>query len=297
MTIKQLGGVFGRNPTFNDVTIEGQLTFDGDIDINSDLTVDGEVTADGVNISQLTGATLKIESTGAGLGAGSSIGKIDFFGNDASAPGPGVKASIEALTEASLGDDGALVFRTSSGTANNIETARLRAGVGLVLPSGYGIDFSATSGTGTSELLADYEEGVWTVNYAPTTGAFTTITTVGTGRYTKVGRLVTVFGSVRTSGTLDVTGASGNLKITGLPYACNATLGGGGADISHQSWNLGPDILNTRMSVAAGASEILMNKNTMNGSSFPSGNITVADMSTSGGAFSNLITFTASYEV
>lgn len=79
MSIKQFGGVLGRNPTFNDVTIEGTLTFDGDIDINSDLTVDGEVTADGVNISQLTGATLKIESTGAGLGAGSSIGKIDFW--------------------------------------------------------------------------------------------------------------------------------------------------------------------------------------------------------------------------
>ena len=48
MSIKQNGGVFGRNPTFNDVTIEGQLTFDGDIDINSDLKVDGdlEVTGD-----------------------------------------------------------------------------------------------------------------------------------------------------------------------------------------------------------------------------------------------------------
>jgi hypothetical protein len=43
MTIKQLGGVFGRNPTFNDVTIEGQLTFDGDIDINSDLKINGEL--------------------------------------------------------------------------------------------------------------------------------------------------------------------------------------------------------------------------------------------------------------
>ena len=43
MTIKQLGGVFGRNPTFNDVTIEGQLTFDGDIDINSDLKVNGDL--------------------------------------------------------------------------------------------------------------------------------------------------------------------------------------------------------------------------------------------------------------
>jgi hypothetical protein len=43
MTIKNNGGIFGRNPTFNDVTIEGQLTFDGDIDVNSDLKVDGNL--------------------------------------------------------------------------------------------------------------------------------------------------------------------------------------------------------------------------------------------------------------
>jgi hypothetical protein len=47
MTIKQMGGIFGRNPTFNDVTIEGQLTFDGDIDINSDLSVDGDLDVTG----------------------------------------------------------------------------------------------------------------------------------------------------------------------------------------------------------------------------------------------------------
>ena len=32
----------------------------------------------------------------------------------------------------------------------------------LIVASGQGIDFSATPGTGTSELLADYEEGTWT---------------------------------------------------------------------------------------------------------------------------------------
>ena len=31
MTIKQLGGVFGRNPTFNDVTIDGELILNGEI--------------------------------------------------------------------------------------------------------------------------------------------------------------------------------------------------------------------------------------------------------------------------
>jgi len=32
----------------------------------------------------------------------------------------------------------------------------------IAMDSGYGIDFSATPGTGTSELLDDYEEGIWT---------------------------------------------------------------------------------------------------------------------------------------
>jgi hypothetical protein len=65
MTIKQYGGVFGRNPTFNNVTIEGTLTFDGDIDINSDLTIGGNldvtgtVTADGLTVNGITSFTQK----------------------------------------------------------------------------------------------------------------------------------------------------------------------------------------------------------------------------------------------
>ena len=49
MTIKQLGGVFGRNPTFNDVTIDGTLTFDGDIDISSDLKISGDLEVTGTS--------------------------------------------------------------------------------------------------------------------------------------------------------------------------------------------------------------------------------------------------------
>jgi len=33
MTIKQQGGIFGRNPTFNDVTVDNDLT------VNKELTV------------------------------------------------------------------------------------------------------------------------------------------------------------------------------------------------------------------------------------------------------------------
>ena len=247
--------------------------------VNLDVT--GTTTLGDIDFGT-TGA--KIHTVNDDLVAGTGDTALRFHDGDNAIYPVNVSSGIKVNGAVTLGDNTARL--------NDIYMAG-----DLIVSSGSGIDFSATAGTGTSELLDDYEEGVWTVNYAPTTGAFTTITTVGTGRYTKVGRLVTVFGSVRTSGALDVTGASGNLKITGLPYACNATVAGGGADISHQSWNLGTDILNTRMSVAAGASEILMYLNTMNGSSFPSGNITVADMSTSGGSFANLISFTASYEV
>jgi len=328
MSIKQNGGVFGRNPTFNDVTIDGTLNFNGDIDIDSDLKVAGDLDVTGAanlaslnvtsGISSLSvvdtansavsypikASHLPSGTTGNGLGVG-----IDFHLKNSTYSNIQQVATIEAVgvSEGEIANN--LVFKTKwNATHADRLVLRGRGGVNgvvdldliygnLKVAAGFGIDFSLTSGTGTSELLDDYEEGVFSPVYAPTAGSFTTITTVSSGRYTKVGRLVTLFVSIRTSGALDVTGASGNLKITGLPFACNATLSGGGPDLSHQAWNLGTDILNTRISVPAGTSEIILYKNTMNGSSFPSGNITVPEMSTSGSSFANLITFTASYEV
>jgi len=135
MTIKQLGGIFGRNPTFEDVTIEGTLTFDGDIDVNSDLKVAGD-----------------IETTG------------------------------------------------------NV----------IIATSGKGIDFSATSdgsGTSTSELFDDYEEGTWT----PTIGGVS----VGSGNYTKVGALIFIECLI-TANSLSTT------TINGLPYDLVSAQGYGG---------------------------------------------------------------------
>lgn len=83
--------------------------------------------------------------------------------------------------------------------------------------AGKGIDFSATPGTGTSELLADYEEGTWTPGVTPQGGSLTAYT--ATGLYTKVGRIVTIIAkiTITTAGT-----ATGQLQFTGLPFACNA---------------------------------------------------------------------------
>lgn len=59
----------------------------------------------------------------------------------------------------------------------------------LIVSSGKGIDFSATPGTGTSELFADYEEGTWTPDLR-FGGGNTSMAGTFTGYYTKVGRTV-----------------------------------------------------------------------------------------------------------
>jgi hypothetical protein len=84
--------------------------------------------------------------------------------------------------------------------------------------SGKGVDFSATPGTGTSELLADYEEGTWTPEYEPDLGAFTSITYgFNSGKYIKIGNLVYVTWFMRTS-SLVVGTASSNVYIKNLPF-------------------------------------------------------------------------------
>lgn len=73
---------------------------------------------------------------------------------------------------------------TTSGTDNfTIADGNLVIGT-----AGHGIDFSATSGTGTSELLADYEEG----NFTVTVSGGGTVSSFAHNKcsYTKIGRFV-----------------------------------------------------------------------------------------------------------
>lgn len=84
--------------------------------------------------------------------------------------------------------------------------------------AGNGIDFSATPGTGTSELFDDYEEGTWTPSFEPASGAFGGITyTAVFGFYTKIGNVVYVTGSLATDAVTTGT-ASGELFLGGLPF-------------------------------------------------------------------------------
>ena len=80
--------------------------------------------------------------------------------------------------------------------------------------SGKGIDFSVTpsgSGTMTSELFSDYEEGTWT----PTDGSGAGLTfSTALGWYTKIGKLVTITCRVVYPTTASVV----NAAITGVPF-------------------------------------------------------------------------------
>lgn len=100
-----------------------------------------------------------------------------------------------------------------SGTNGDIT---VQSGNLVIGTSGKGIDFSATAGTGTSELLADYEEGTWTPVPVPAAGSITSYTSAG--YYTKVGRQVTIQFTI----TITNVGTGTTLSsITGLPYTNN----------------------------------------------------------------------------
>ena len=106
------------------------------------------------------------------------------------------------------------VANLTAGRAISATAVTASTGNFIVGTSGQGIDFSATPGTGTSELLDDYEEGTWTPTIALATPG-TSVSSNATGKYTKVGNLVTAVGRITlTKGT-----GTGDLTLGGLPFA------------------------------------------------------------------------------
>jgi hypothetical protein len=132
-------------------------------------------------------------------------------------------SKISALTSATTPLAGTEILPiVQSSTTKQVSVADLTVGRAIIATSvtastgnfvvgtsGQGVDFSATPGTGTSELFADYEEGTWTPSFAAWT---TAPSTVYSAKYTKVGRVVTVI----------ITAAQGVCSvgqvISGLPF-------------------------------------------------------------------------------
>ena len=113
--------------------------------------------------------------------------------------------------------------------------------------SGHGIDFSSTgngSGSSSSELFDDYEEGSWT----PTAQSGGSGMTVYSANYTKIGRLV----QIQMRGLVTGTNSSG-LIIAGLPYA-NAGPSNGHqvGPVMHNGWDFGGSTEPTAVSYITG---------------------------------------------
>ena len=208
MSIKQNGGIFGRNPTFNDVTIEGQLTFDGDIDVSSDLKVDGDVDVTGRLSVGATHSFLGVyaeKDNGSGYVAGFRASNTSPY---LTIQTTGSRTQLQGINSG-FTDVAPIGLQPSGGDIN--------VGAGnFVMTSGYGIDFSATSGTGTSELFDDYEEGTWTPLVTDGTNDATMYSSASNdGRYTKIGRAVTFTAMIGVN-TINSVGA--NAYISGLPF-------------------------------------------------------------------------------
>jgi hypothetical protein len=105
------------------------------------------------------------------------------------------------------------VANLTAGRAVSAASVTASTGNFVVGTSGQGIDFSATPGTGTSELFSDYEEG--TCSLAISDGTLSSSTTSCT--YTRVGRQVSVQVNLYNVNVSALSNTA-TLQITGMPF-------------------------------------------------------------------------------
>ena len=180
----------------------------------------------------------------------------------------------------------------TAGRAISATSVTASTGNFVVGTSGQGVDFSATPGTGTSELLADYEEGTWTPQLStatPPTTPFTMATSNAT--YTKIGRQVTVRANVSTT-SVNLTGAAGVVFISGLPFAVASGGWAAGSVAATANWAVN---FPSECEAEAGTSNIYLIYRTLaNGASSYNQS---TDITAGAVAFGNLIYINVTYFV
>ena len=180
----------------------------------SDLTAGRVVSASGGTFKATTAyGTVSVDNTGTTGGGAFSVKQ-----NGATSGIVGVSGWVKGDTTTNLAlfsETGKSIEIFVNGDATAVGSFTTAGNYAPI--SGKGIDFSATSGTGTSELLDDYEEGTWTptLAYSVSNGDLSYTAGYRNGSYTKVGNLVTVSFYL----LFNETTASGNLSLTNLPFA------------------------------------------------------------------------------
>ena len=161
--IKNLGGVFGRNPTFNNVEVEGDLTVDG--------SIIGTVVVDA---GTLTGATLAANVVNSSL---TSVGTLSALtvtatiagsinGNAATATTATTAATVTTAAQPTITSVGTLTGLTSSGqinctnavTSTSTTTGAIKTaggmGIGKAVFIGQGITAAGNADFGGDFLIA-----------------------------------------------------------------------------------------------------------------------------------------------
>ena len=215
--------------TTTGVNVLGTLACDGftstGIDDNATstaITIDASENV-GIGTSSFTGANtfmddLVVYNATAGTGAGLSI--IGNATNGYSSIAFGDTADWDTGRLQYNHTDNSMAFHTNSAERMQISSAgnvTVKTGNLVIGTSGKGIDFSAsTDGTGTvtSEVLDDYEEGTWTPTISGQTTSGTGTYSEQSGTYTKVGNKVTVNCALAWSAHT----GTGNMRISGQPF-------------------------------------------------------------------------------
>jgi hypothetical protein len=207
MTIKNRGGVFGRNPTFNDVDVDGTLTVGGNaVPAANTILVDGDI---GVTVQAYDAATAKTNVSQ----TFTALQNFNFAG------GGNYVATFQTTTTATpytvnIGETsgsaaGYPLFRVGQSYAPYSDYFRVNSQGNIYATGGIYI-----GGTAAANELDDYEEGTWTPVFSGVTGGSQR------GTYTKVGDLVTAYGYME-AGTATAVTAS----VSGLPFVAGTEKG------------------------------------------------------------------------
>ena len=117
-------------------------------------------------------------------------------------------------------------------SGRDVAVKKLNPTDNVVMVAGKGVDFSANGG----DVLSQYDEGTWTTTVSGVTN-FTGTPTLASGKYTRIGRQVTIEGKF--SGTVTVGLTNAYFQFT-LPIPRSAaTDGGSGSVFSNANLKLG----------------------------------------------------------
>jgi len=190
------------------------------------------------NGSQLDhSGTTQVETTATGAKIGSTSSTqthLDIITNTASYGGvyfqDGADEAHRGAVQYKHGDD--FMHMYTAGT----ERMRIHSNGVTSIPAGVALGVG-TANT-ASNVLDDYEEGTWTpaatLTYNPSSRSVST--TSSNGYYTKIGRVVTVFGDLQ----YNLAAGSGdfNMGCSGLPFSTSANVTGGGTARDNQTGSM-----------------------------------------------------------